>query len=212
MSWDALSYPWQACVQEAWAAHCAGSLPIGAVITDQSGNIIARGRNRIFESSAEDRQIHGHRLAHAELNALLNLADTIDPTTCVLYSTTEPCALCAGAIGMSGVRTVKYAACDPTAGGIALLEATPFLRGRKINVTGPEWGNFEAVLVALRVAQRYRKGLGQGIIVRALESTVPRGTALGAWLFETGHIQRMCEAGVDAASMLNELFILLERS
>jgi len=207
--WAALSIPWQACVEEAWTAYCAGSLPIGAVVTDAAGNIIVRGRNRIFERRAEARQVHGHRLAHAELNALLNLEDHIDPAGCVLYSTTEPCALCAGAIGMSGVQTVKYAACDPTAGGIELLEATPFLRSRQISVTGPEWKEFEAVLVALRVEHRYRKDKGTGIIVQALKARVPEGAGLGARLFETETLQRMCEMDVAAQSMVNELFSML---
>jgi len=46
--WEGLDLPWQACVAEAWAAFCAGSLPIGAVIADAQGAIFARGRNRIF--------------------------------------------------------------------------------------------------------------------------------------------------------------------
>jgi tRNA(adenine34) deaminase len=207
--WEALSHPWQACVEEAWAAYCAGSFPIGAAITETSGNIITRGRNRIFESSAEDGQIHGHRLAHAEVNALLNLDYNIDPTTCTLYITTEPCPLCVGAICMAGVRTVKYAACDPTAGGKELLKATPFLRSRKICMTGPAWDAFEAVLVALRVERRFRMGKGKGIIVQALEAKVPTGARLGARLFETGQLWRMCETGVDAATMLNMLFTML---
>jgi tRNA(adenine34) deaminase len=210
--WAALSLPWQACVEQAWIAYCAGSLPIGAVVTDAAGKIIVRGRNRIFERRAEEGQVHGHRLAHAELNALLNLEDQIDPTVCALYSTTEPCPLCAGAICMSGVRSVKYAACDPTAGGIDLLEATPFLRSRQISVIGPEWKEFEAVLVALRVEQRYRKGKGAGIIVQALEARVPAGARLGARLFESETLQRMCQTGVEAQEMLDELFSMLGKS
>jgi tRNA(adenine34) deaminase len=207
--WEALSLPWQACVEEAWVAYCAGSFPIGAAITDVSGSIIARGRNRVFESSAEAGQIHGHRLAHAELNALLNLDYSVDPTTCTLYSTTEPCPLCVGAICMAGVRTVKYAACDPTAGGIDILEATSFLRSRKITTIDPEWEEFEAVLVALRVEHRFRMGKGRGIIVQALHGAVPHGAKLGAQLFETGQLRRMCETGVDAGTMLNKLFTML---
>jgi tRNA(Arg) A34 adenosine deaminase TadA len=71
--WHTLALPWQTCVEEAWAAYCAGSIPIGAAITDANGQIIACGRNRIFELTAEDGYLCGTRLAHAEVNALLKL-------------------------------------------------------------------------------------------------------------------------------------------
>jgi hypothetical protein len=44
--WQTLSILWRAAVSEAWAAWCAGSFPIGAVVVDAGGQIIARGRNR----------------------------------------------------------------------------------------------------------------------------------------------------------------------
>src|SRR4051794_12741046 len=96
--WETLTPPWQACLEEAWAAYYAGSVPIGAVITDTAGQILARGRNRMGEQDAQGNTLYGHRLAHAEVNALLALDHTaVDPAACVLYSTTEPCPLCTGA-------------------------------------------------------------------------------------------------------------------
>ena len=50
--WECLSAPWRACMEEAWTAYCAGSVPIGAVITDAVGQVIAHGRNCIFEDHA----------------------------------------------------------------------------------------------------------------------------------------------------------------
>ena len=71
--WESLAAPWQCCLEEAWAAYGAGSIPIGAAITDQQGRILARGRNRIFEETAPGKLLCGHRLAHAEMNALIAL-------------------------------------------------------------------------------------------------------------------------------------------
>jgi len=51
--WEALTVPWRACLEEAWAAYRAGSLPIGAAIADPAGSVIARGRNRIHEHEAD---------------------------------------------------------------------------------------------------------------------------------------------------------------
>jgi tRNA(adenine34) deaminase len=71
--WERLSPIWQCCIEEAWAAYCHGSLPHGAVVTDAQGNIVGKGRNRIRERSAEGRQFAANRLAHAELNALVDM-------------------------------------------------------------------------------------------------------------------------------------------
>ena len=45
--WNDLLHPWQICVEEAWTAYCAGSIPIGAAILDPTGLLVARGHNRI---------------------------------------------------------------------------------------------------------------------------------------------------------------------
>ena len=86
LMWDSLAPVWQACLEEAWLAYCAGSVPIGAAVADAHGLVIGRGRNRIMDQSAppptplEDdrlvnRAVFHHDLAHAELNALLSLRD-----------------------------------------------------------------------------------------------------------------------------------------
>jgi len=71
--WRTLAFPWQACLEEAWLAYRAGSVPIGAVVTDTSGKILSRGRNRISESIADGGYLYGQTLAHAELNTLVTL-------------------------------------------------------------------------------------------------------------------------------------------
>src|SRR5579871_1790776 len=102
--WHQLAPAWQACLAEAWAAYCAGSLPIGAVVVSSDGAIVGRGRNRIFESSpvhSRATEVAGSRLAHAEINALLSVDHAaLSLRECVLYTTLEPCALCVGAIRM----------------------------------------------------------------------------------------------------------------
>src|SRR5215212_4445037 len=101
--WTRLPVPWRACLELAWEAYQAGSLPIGAVVADAEGEVISRGRNRIHERSGEDGYLFGHKLAHAELNALVTLDnDAYDPAECTLYTTTEPCPLCEGALRRLG--------------------------------------------------------------------------------------------------------------
>jgi predicted O-methyltransferase YrrM/tRNA(Arg) A34 adenosine deaminase TadA len=128
---------WHAALAEAWAAYCCGSYPIGAVVVNSAGEVIARGRNRLGEArGAEGGQIGGHDLAHAEINALLNLADTPRPEaySWTLLTTVEPCPQCAGAIAMSSIRAVQYAAPDPWAGCTRLLTDDPYVAKKGISV------------------------------------------------------------------------------
>jgi tRNA(adenine34) deaminase len=155
--WETLSEPWRACVDLAWEAYRADSLPIGAVVADTEGRVLAGGRNRIYERSGPGDVVFGHNLAHAELNALLSLdLDANDPRACVLYTTTEPCPLCAGAMRMTDVGELRYAAREPWAGSAAMFETVPYLRRSNVRVLGPEDGRLETVLVALQVERFLR--------------------------------------------------------
>ena len=64
--WTELTTPWQAAFEQAWKAYRAGSLPMGAVVVGRNGRIVGRGRNRIFETTAEvpeTQLLLGNRLA-----------------------------------------------------------------------------------------------------------------------------------------------------
>ncbi|UBV42338.1 nucleoside deaminase [Deinococcus taeanensis] len=132
-----LSPGWTAALSEAWEAYCAGSYAIGACVTDASGAVIARGRNRLSEPrGVEGGVIRGHDLAHAEINALLNLTGAPRPDchAWTVLTTVQPCPQCAGAIAMSGLRAVAYAAPDPWAGCTHLLTDDPYVSRKGIRV------------------------------------------------------------------------------
>ena len=135
--WDKLSEPWQGCVELAWEAYRAGSLPIGAVVADAEGRVLAVGRNRIQERSGPPGAVFGRKLAHAELNALLSLKSEEDPRALVLFTTTEPRPLCAGAARMADVGGLRYASREPWAGSAAMFETAPYLRRGNPVVVGP---------------------------------------------------------------------------
>jgi tRNA(adenine34) deaminase len=119
---DESTFPgiWLFCFEEAWEAYCQGSIPIGAVITDAQGRVIAKGRNRFFEKEAEAGNICWNRLAHAEINAMLKVSSHEHPElkSYTLYTTVEPCVQCFGALYMSNIGNLKYAAKDKIAGGV----------------------------------------------------------------------------------------------
>jgi len=137
MMWDSLTKPWKICFEEAWEAYCSGSIPIGAVLVDKRGEILFRGRNRQHEANAPTKQVCSSRLAHAEINVLMQVdsVNSDDLKDYILYTTTEPCVLCFGAIVMSGVRSVRFAASDPVAGGTNLnYSNNSFIKSRNIDV------------------------------------------------------------------------------
>ncbi|GAA5513857.1 tRNA-specific adenosine deaminase [Deinococcus carri] len=145
--------PWLAALAQAWEAYLHGSYPIGAVVVDAAGEVIARGRNRLGEArGAEGGVISGHDLAHAEINALLNLAATPRPECYgwTVLTTVEPCPQCAGAIAMSGLRAVEYAAPDPWGGCTRLLTDDPYVSRKGIRVgRAPESVGRAALRLAL---------------------------------------------------------------
>ena len=184
--WGSLIPPWQICLEQAWIGYCAGSLPIGAVITAGDGVILATGRNRRHEPDTGGSHISASRLAHAELNALIQLpAEHPERHNWRLYTTTEPCPLCIGALYMTGLRQLHYASRDPLAGSVNLLGTTPYMSRKPIQVQGPERDDLEAITVAIGVEAMLRERLVKAdLVLRAYRDVMPHKTGFGESLFE----------------------------
>lgn len=195
--WDSLSIVWKACLEEAWASFVAGSVPIGALITDPEGTIIARGRNRVVGTG--DSSLRGYRapLAHAELNALLVLDfSTTDPKSCTLSTTLEPCPLCIGAIAVAGLQHVVFAAEDPYSGSVALLRQSQCLRRKHVIASRPSDRHLETLSLLL-VAQFYlQKANGEDTgFLASLRRDKPNVLRMADSIFEAGLLSRMGRAG-----------------
>jgi tRNA(adenine34) deaminase len=140
---SALEGPWRECFELAWEAFRAGTIPVGAVVADASGDIVARGRNRIFDETAPAGQLAGSYIAHAELNALAGLPlvrarDGRGPfDEHVLYTTLEPCALCMGAALMVMVGEIRFASLDRYGGGKELRLENPHTARLPLVLSGP---------------------------------------------------------------------------
>ena len=137
----AFSAPWRAALEEAWTAYCEGSYAIGACIADEHGTVLARGRNRLGEArqvsgTALGGFIAGHDLGHAEINALLDLRVKRHPECYdwTVYTTVEPCPQCAGAVAMSSIRGLSYAAPDPWAGAADILTDHRYVSRKRMRV------------------------------------------------------------------------------
>jgi tRNA(Arg) A34 adenosine deaminase TadA len=97
---------------EAEAAREDGEVPVGAIIV-LDGKVIARGRNAMIGANDPT--------AHAEIVALRRAASAIGNyrlNGATLYSTIEPCAMCAGALVHARVERLVFGAKDPKAGAV----------------------------------------------------------------------------------------------
>jgi len=213
--WSTLSFAWQSAVEMAWEAALAGSIPIGAVILDGQGRLVAAGRNRLNESrKSETYYLAGLPLAHAEINALMALDyQSTNPRECTIYTTTEPCPMCAGALVMANLRHVCFASRDPWAGSTNLYTGETYLGSKRVLVEGPPDPRFEEILVALQVEYFLRDHLRRkkellargGPFMTRLAGAVPLGVSLGERVFYQGSLARMREERAPAGVVMDFL-------
>jgi tRNA(adenine34) deaminase len=101
---------------EADVATTHGDVPIGCVIVAEDGHELARAHNR--------REVDADPTAHAELIALRAAAASIGHWRvegATVYSTLEPCPMCAGALVNARIARLVYGARDPKAGAVETL-------------------------------------------------------------------------------------------
>jgi len=100
-------------LDEAIAAGGAGEVPVGAVLVDVAGDIIAAAGNRVERN--HDPTAHAEMLVLREGTARLGAKRLAG---CDLYVTLEPCPMCAAAIGLARIRRLYFAAYDAKGGGV----------------------------------------------------------------------------------------------
>lgn len=100
-------------IAEAGTAGDNNEVPVGACLVDSGGNLLASGGNRTITCSDPT--------AHAEIVVLRDAAQKIGNyrlTGTVMYSTIEPCAMCAGALVNARVERLVYGAADERFGAV----------------------------------------------------------------------------------------------
>ena len=104
----------QAALDEARAAAARGEVPVGAVVVDAQGRIVARAGNRTRELNDPS--------AHAEMLAIRQACAAAGSERLPghdLYVTLEPCPMCAAVISAARIARLYYGASDPKSGGVA---------------------------------------------------------------------------------------------
>ncbi len=93
-------------LKEAWKAYQAEEVPVGAVLVHE-GRVIARGHNQV--------EMLKDATAHAEMLCITAGASVIEDwrlSEATLYCTVEPCSMCAGAMLLSRLKELVWAAPD----------------------------------------------------------------------------------------------------
>ena len=108
--------PMRLALDQARMAARHGDVPVGAVIVDQTGAVLAAAGN--------EREIRHDPTAHAEILVLRETARRLRSwrlTGLTLVVTLEPCTMCAGALVLARVARLVFGAFDPKAGAVSSL-------------------------------------------------------------------------------------------
>jgi cytosine deaminase len=111
-----------ACVKEAFAALQEGNFPVGAVLV-KDGQVIESGHNHVFHP-------YFRSDLHAEMSVMTAAEDRLrgdhtEHSGIIVYSSLEPCLMCAARLLNGGVRSVFYGAPDPKGGIGAVIDHLP---------------------------------------------------------------------------------------
>ncbi|CAH0149433.1 nucleoside deaminase [Roseomonas sp. CECT 9278] len=98
---------------EAAAAAARGEVPVGAVVTDEAGTVLAAAGNEV--EARHDASAHAEILALRAAAARLRSPRLVG---CTLTVTLEPCPMCAQAASFFRVKRLVFGAYDPKGGGV----------------------------------------------------------------------------------------------
>jgi tRNA(adenine34) deaminase len=105
--------PMKLALAEAVAAAARDDVPVGAVLVDGEGRVLAAAGNRV--EADHDPTAHAEMLVLRRGAAQLGAARLVE---CDLYVTLEPCAMCAAAIALARLRRLYFGAYDPKGGAV----------------------------------------------------------------------------------------------
>jgi tRNA(Arg) A34 adenosine deaminase TadA len=102
------------CLELAHQSFQAAGLPVGSVIVARDGETVSEGRNRAYDPAGGADRLQRTPVAHAEMNALAGISTGTSLGDLTLWSSHQPCLMCAAACTFTGVGTVIFIAPDPS--------------------------------------------------------------------------------------------------
>lgn len=198
--WDEIEKPWQTAFMQGWEAFKHGSIPIGAVIADESGIIISTGRNRIYEHDTLNPKI-----AHAETECLskLNISKYPDVSQYTLFTCMEPCMMCFGTIVMSNMRRIKIAAKDSYCGATRYCETDPYVISKNIQIEF-ELGALQVVQLTLQSYFELRACSGKiNSIVELYYKDCPEAVETAIILYKDKYLDNCAQKNIEFKDVFN---------
>ena len=123
-----------------------GGCPIGAVLVDdRTGHAIGEGHNCLVQE--------GNPIVHGEMAALRNAGRMRNRHTTTMYTTLQPCFMCAGAIAQFGIPRVVIGDAENASSD----ETIRFMRGRGIDVVVLDPARSDAARKCIDLARRFRE-------------------------------------------------------
>lgn len=188
--WKDLSREWKETYELAWLAFCNGSLPIGAIITDTSGNTVIAGRNETCEDHYPN-----SRTAHAEMYCMRNIDTKKHPSLREyhLYTTMEPCPMCMGTIVMGGIYKIHVAAKDKYCGALHYINYDPWIKSKNMEVYLEE-GELEAVQLAQQGYHELRRSNGEmNRVLEQFQLTCPKAIDVAFIMYQERYLDKCIE-------------------
>lgn len=209
--WNIIEKPWQECFKLGWESYRRGSIPIGAVVVNEKGEVIASGRSLQYEDTGNQGEIYRHKLSHAELNALIKVSEFDHPNIrkYTLYTTTEPCPLCFGALVMANVRILKFASRDRFAGSSNLCNASEYIKSKNIKICGP-YDELEKYQTALHTAYELKRNYGAERLLNAWRIDCPSAVDAGIELFNSGILENLKEKNANIQEVFETCLQVVE--
>ncbi len=202
--WNDLSKAWQTAFSAGWESFKNGSVPIGAVICDENGEIICTGRNRMNEITNGNSKI-----AHAETDCLLQL-DTRkypDLRSYTLYACMEPCPMCMGTIVMSNFRKLLIAAKDGHCGAVHYCDDDSYVRSKNIEAVF-ELGNLQLVQLTMQTYFELKKNGGAvNSVVECFSADCPRAVNIARTLYADRTLDTYAENNTDFREVFDSIII-----
>lgn len=204
MVFSELSRPWQRVFELAWLSLCEGSKAIGAVIVNEEGEIVSEGRNRIYEGC-----IPNPAVWHAEVEAVrsLDLTRFPNPKAYTLYAGLEPCPMCMGTLVMGHIRHVVMGAKDTYGGAMELLNHSPFLQKKQVQVTWApeEYGHMQRAFQTLWALLYHENEEKTKQMLEAFSVYYKPGVEAAKKLLEEGYFEGKIRTEISAEEVFDEL-------
>lgn len=204
--WVDLSKQWKEAFKMAWEAYVRGTIPIGCVIVNSSGEIVSKGRNRIFDEESLN-PLARTNMAHAEMTAMLGLneKDHPDIRNYELYTTMEPCPMCFSTMVMMNIRNIRYGARDGYAGATELNEKMRYINNKKIDIQRGS-KEIEAFQLILQSAYEYsRKHPRIEVIMDTWRDINEESIAYGKKMNEEKYFEKAVEENKSIGEIYDEI-------